>query len=188
MMSVAVKSSGIESSTSSRLATWMHERRATLKGVMIGSATWPPAFLIAWTVWPTTNVAPAERLSYVLQLAAAPAFVLFLMISSCMRLFDTVSAENPLLGGESERWKINQRVLSNTTEQLAVFALLLFAIATRLPASQVKLLPIAVTLWCAGRVMFWIGYRVAPHWRAPGFDWTFMTTTLLAGWFVYTLV
>ena len=29
---------------------------------------------------------------------------------------------------------------------------------------------IAVSLWCAGWLLFWVGYRKALIWRAPGFD------------------
>lgn len=183
-----ITSSSSPAPPASPLVTWLRERRAIIKGIAIGSATWPLAFAAAWAWWPVSEAAPADRIAYVLELAAAPAILLLLMISACMRLFDTASAENPLLGGESQRWKINQRVLANTVEQLAVFVPLLFAVATRLPPTQLRLLPIAVTLWCTGRLMFWIGYHVAPHWRAPGFDWTFLTSWLLAGWFIYTLV
>ncbi len=111
-----------------------------------------------------------------------------MMVCACFRLFDTPSAEDPFLGSESQRFRINQRVLSNTIEQFLVFVPLVLALAPRLPVGQVKLLPIAVTAWCLGRLMFWIGYHVAPHWRAPGFDWTINTSFLLAGWFVYTLI
>jgi hypothetical protein len=186
MMTTAPSPAG-DSAPSGGLANWARERRATIKGVAIGSATWPLAFVAAWFSWPASEPHP-DRIAYALQLVAAPAIVLLLMITACMRLFDTASAENPLLGGESKRFKINQRVVANTVEQLALFTLLVLALAMRLPSSQLKLLPIAVTLWCAGRVMFWIGYHVAPHWRAPGFDWTFLTSNLLAGWFIYTLV
>ena len=169
------------------LSTWVQARRTAIKSVAIGAVTWPLALGAAWMWWPAATT-PPDRVAYVLQLAAAPAIVLLLIISSCMRLFDNAGAENPMNGVESGRFKINQRVLVNTVEQLAVFVLLLFAVAMRLPPSQLRLLPIAVTLWCAGRMMFWIGYHIAPHWRAPGFDWTFLTTWLLAGWFIYTLV
>jgi hypothetical protein len=168
--------------------SWFHERRAMLHAIAIGAVTWPIAFAAAWMWWPTSASLPPDRLAYVIQLASAPALVLLLMITSCMRLFDTVAAENPLTGGESKRWCINQRVVANTVEQLAIFVPLLVAVALRVPASQLRLLPIAVTLWCAGRLMFWIGYHVAPRWRAPGFDWTFLTTWLLAGWFLATLL
>jgi hypothetical protein len=172
----------------SSFATWFHRRRATITTVAIGTVTWPVAFGAAWRWWPTSVSPPGDRIAYVLQLAAAPSFVLLLMVTSCMRLFDTAAAENPLAGGESQRWRINQRVVSNTIEQLAIFAPLVIAIALRLPDSQLRLLPIAVTLWCAGRLMFWIGYHVAPHWRGPGFDWTFLTSCVVAGWLVSTFV
>ena len=42
-----------------------------------------------------------------------------------------------------------------------------------------------VILW--GGLLFWGGYHVAPVWRAPGFDWTFLTTLLVGGCFVRTL-
>jgi hypothetical protein len=173
---------------SSPLLRWLHERRATLKGIAIGSATWPVALAAAWSWWPHPRTDVVDRVAYALQLTAAPALLLLLMIAACLRLFDTAGAEDPSRGAESRRFKLNQRVLTNTLEQLAAFALLLLALAPRLPASQLKVLPIAVTLWCSGRVMFWIGYHIAPHWRAPGFDWTYYTAVLLAGWFLYTLV
>jgi hypothetical protein len=167
----------------------MQERRATLWAIFIGSLSWGVMFVVAWFAWPAASpVLPADRVSYALQLGAAPAILLLLMISACFRVFDTPSAENPFLGCESQRFKINQRVLANTIEQCLVFVPLMLALAPRLPAGQVKLLPIAVTAWCLGRVMFWIGYHVAPQWRAPGFDWTIDTSILLAGWFVYTLI
>lgn len=173
----------------SPLATWMQERRLALKVIASGSLSWAVAFVVAWFAWPAAPpLLAADRVSYALQLAAAPAILLLAMVCACFRLFDTPSAENPLLGGESQRFRINQRVLSNTIEQFLVFVPLVLALAPRLPAGQVKLLPIAVTAWCLGRLMFWVGYHVAPHWRGPGFDWTISTSFLLAGWFVYTLI
>jgi hypothetical protein len=177
--------------TPARLAaavwTWMLERLPTLVGVAIGSVTWAVAFSLAWHFWPPAPPVPTgERVSYTLRLLAWPAVVLLSMICSCFRLFDTVEAEDPLAGAESQRFRMNQRVLTNTLEQSAVFVLLVLALSTRLPPQHLKLVPIAVTIWCAGRLMFWGGYHVAPPWRAPGFDWTFYTSAVLAGWFVYT--
>jgi hypothetical protein len=78
-------------------------------------------------------------------------------------------------------------VLTNTVEQSAAFSPLILARAARLPPEQQKLLPVAVTIWCTGRLMFSIGYHARPHWRAPGFDWTFYTTALLAVRYVFLL-
>ena len=162
-------------------------RRGTLVGIGIGTTTWALAFCAAWRFWPPAPPTTAEeRIALALQLLALPAIVLLLMICACFRLFDTARAEDPLAGAESPRFRINQRVLTNTLEQGAVFVLLVLALATRLPADQMKLLPIAVTIWCAGRLMFWAGYHIAPHWRAPGLDWTFYTSSLLALCYVHT--
>lgn len=171
------------------LFAWARERRLAIQVIALGTMSWAIVFGAAWRWWPTALlVPPAERVPYALQLGAAPAIVLLLMTCACLRLFDTARAEDPRLGAESERFKINQRVLTNTVEQSWIFVPLVLALSPRLAPGQLKLLPIAVSVWCLGRVMFWVGYHVAPHWRAPGFDWTFNTTCLLAGWFVYTLV
>lgn len=171
------------------LAVWARERRLTLTVVAAGTVSWAVVVGAAWMLWPTVTPVPsADRVAYALQLGAAPAILMLLMICACFRLFDTPRAEDPRLGAESERFKINQRVLTNTVEQGWAFVPLVLALSPRLSPGQLKLLPIAVSVWCAGRVMFWVGYHVAPHWRAPGFDWTISTTFLLAGWFLYTLI
>jgi hypothetical protein len=168
--------------------TWLRQRRPTLLGIALGTTSWVAAFGVAWRYWPPSAVLPPDRrIPHALELMAGPAILILLMICSCFRLFDTPQAEDPSLGAESGRFKINQRVLTNTVEQTAAYGLLVLALATRLPPVQQKLLPIAVTIWCSGRLMFWIGYHVGPRWRAPGFDWTFYTTALLAGWYLYSL-
>jgi MAPEG family len=171
------------------LTAWIRPRLRTLVGVTLGSTSWAAAFALAWHFWAAAPPVPAaERVAYALQLVAWPALVLLPMIAACFRLFDTDRAEDPLAGAESRRFRINQRVLTNTVEQGAVFVLLVLALATRLPPQHLKLLPIAVTIWCVGRLLFWAGYHVAPAWRAPGFDWTFYTSALLAAWFLYTTI
>ncbi len=171
------------------LSAWIRERRDTLIGIGIGTTSWVTVFSAAWLLWPPLPVvAPGDRISYALQLVAAPAILLLLMICSCFRLFDTAQAENPLVGAESQRFRINQRVLTNTVEQGAAFVPVVLALTSRLSPEHLKLLPIAVAVWCSGRVLFWAGYHIAPHWRAPGFDWTFYTSALLAAWYVSTWV
>jgi len=169
------------------LSAWIRERRRTLVGIGIGTASWVCAFTVAWLRWPPSpRLAPDERIAYALQLVTAPAMLILLMVCACLRLFDTAQAESPLAGAESAWFRINQRVLTNTIEQGAAFVPLVLGLAVRLSPERLRLLPIAVTVWCAGRVMFWVGYHVAPHWRAPGFDWTFYTSALLAGTYVGT--
>jgi hypothetical protein len=48
------------------------------------------------------------------------------------------------------------------------------------------MLPALMTIWCAGRFMFWAGYRHSLNARAIGMDWTTITTMVSATWFVAT--
>jgi len=168
---------------------WIAPRKPMLLAINVGNVTWLGAAALAFAFWPDVAVrsGPAERLAFAAELAIGPALVGALVIMSCMRLFDTDRAEDPFAGAESRGWKVNQRVLQNTVEQAMIFLPALFGLAVRIDDSHLKVLPIIVTLWCTGRLLFWIGYRHSIIWRAPGFDWTFNTTLCALGWFVTTL-
>lgn len=84
-----------------------------------------------------------------------------------IRFFD--GAHNPLLEDESERLKIHCRVMQNTLEQLAWFAICLLPLATFLSPEQVHLVPILCTFFAAARFVYWWGYlRSGTLGRAPG--------------------
>jgi hypothetical protein len=36
-------------------------------------------------------------------------------------------------------------------------------------------------------VLFWLGYRISPMLRGPGFEWTLFSSVAALGWFVWTL-
>ncbi|HET7540795.1 MAG TPA: MAPEG family protein [Polyangiaceae bacterium] len=168
---------------------WFRARKPMILAINIGTGSWAVAAGLCWWLWPEVadRSGVAERLSFAAQLAAGPALVLFVLLCSCFRLFDTERAEDPFAGAESHAWKINQRVLSNTLEQASIFIPALFALATRIDAAKLKALPIAVTLWCTGRLLFWAGYRQSVVWRAPGFEWTFNTSLVVLAWYAVTL-
>ena len=170
--------------------SWLEPRKSMIRAIGIGNVSWTAAAGLAYAAWPEVTVRGglAERITFVAELAIAPAAVLMRMVLSCMRLFDTAKAEDPVAAAESREWKVNQRVLQNTVEQAAIFLPTLFALGVRIDASMLRLLPIAVALWCAGRLLFWVGYRKSVVWRAPGFDWTLNTTLSLMALFVITLL
>lgn len=58
----------------------------------------------------------------------------------------------------------------------------------RMRPEHVYMLPALMTIWCAGRLAFWAGYRYALHARAIGMDWTTVTTLVTAIWLGATLV
>lgn len=172
------------------VADWAAPRHSVLKAISVGTGSFPLAFATAWTLWPavTPRVEVAERLAFAAELLVAPAVIVMLAVVGCFRLFDTARAEDPFANAESQAWKVNQRVLSNTIEQAWIFVPVLLGLAVRVAPEHQKLLPMATALWCTGRLLFWAGYRLKPEWRALGFDWTMWTSVVLVAWFVFTLL
>jgi hypothetical protein len=168
--------------------TWTAtDRGGTTRGLLLGNAIGLPLYAAAYVACPTLHVADAvdARIAFALWLCAAPALFVYAAFFSCLRLRDAAhEAVNPLLGGESLRWKVNQRVLTNSVEQAAIFIPVLVALATRIDAAHVQLLPVSAGAWVASRIAFWIGYRKSPSWRAPGMAWTHTTTLLTIAWLV----
>lgn len=169
---------------------WFAPRRRILMWIAAGYTSFFAVFAATW--WLAPRLAPVplatDRLLLAVQLAAGPAFVVMLVLQSLWRVGDTVEAENPLLGKESERFKVNQRVMTNTIEQAWIFVPMMLALAVRMQPEHTFALPIFVGLWCAGRVLFWIGYHLDPAWRAIGMDWTTGVATVTALWLVWTFV
>jgi hypothetical protein len=75
------------------------------------------------------------------------------------------AAIDPLAGVETRRMRVNLRYLSNTVEQLMVFAVGLLGLAAY---SSPKLLIIVTIVWVLARWAFWIGYHKSSLLRAIG--------------------
>lgn len=170
------------------LASWILARKTTLISIGIGTLSWAAVFAVGWQWWPAgpalTSV--AERIGYVMQLLASVSLIVLLMVAACFRVFDTPRAEDPFANAESAAWKVHQRVLQNTVEQSLVFIPALCALAVRIDAAHARLLPLLTALWCAGRLLFWIGYRIKPAFRGIGFEWTLFSSLTALAWFVVT--
>ena len=67
-------------------------------------------------------------------------------------------------------------VLQNTLEQVVFAVGSHCALATQLPARWMVVLPGLAGLFCAGRALFWLGYRHGAAARAFGFGLTFYPT------------
>ena len=144
----------------------------------------------AWFLWPRLDpiASAADRLLLAVQCTAGVGIVTLLMLQGLWRLRDTPDAEDPLANAESRGFRINQRVLTNTIEQAWIFVPLYLALAIRMQPEHVHMLPALMTIWCAGRLAFWAGYRYALHARAIGMDWTTVTTLVTAIWLGATFV
>ena len=89
-------------------------------------------------------------------------------------------AHNPLLGEESERLKIQCRVMQNTLEQLVWFALCVVPLATYLQPAQAHLVPIVCAFFAIARFVYWWGYlRSGTLGRSIGVQLTFSLNIFL---------
>jgi hypothetical protein len=171
-------------------AAWFRPRRRILTWIAAGYTSFFVVFAATWAWAPRCAPieAPVDRLLFAVQLAAGPAAVLMAQLQGLWRVADTVEAEDPLRGRESDRFKINQRVFTNTVEQTLIFVPMFVALSVRAAPGHVFALPMLVGLWCAGRMLFWVGYQLDPAWRAIGMDWTSSVAMITAGWLATTLV
>jgi hypothetical protein len=160
-------------------------RRTIQLGIAAGNIGGLAIYIAGYFAWPPVTAATVQdRLELALWLAAVPAVFTFAVYTSCLRLRDTPGAVDPLAGAESRRFQINQRVLTNTVEQLAIFLPLYVALAVRVDEAHARLLPLHVACWVAARIAFWIGYRRDVAWRSPGMSWTTMIALLTIGWLI----
>lgn len=151
----------------------MRKRPAILLG-MAGGAVWAVLLLVASRGW---NPAPALDLSGLMALSLAPGGIVLLLLVA--RLAQRRFFDDALIDGHPARHRsaadIDQRVLTNTVEQLVLAACLWPLIGLALgPGAPVALgLSLGVT-----RVLFWAGYHLSPPLRAFGFAAGFAPTLL----------
>lgn len=171
------------------VSEWMRARKRAWISIAIGTVTWVAAFGIGLKAWPAGPplASVADRMGYAVQLLTGVSLLVLLMVSACFRVFDTAAAEDPFANAESNAWRIHQRVLQNTVEQSLIFVPALLALAVRVDAEHARLLPLLTALWCTGRVLFWLGYRISPMLRGPGFEWTLFSSIAALGCFAWTL-
>jgi len=78
-------------------------------------------------------------------------------------------AIDPTRGAEDKAMVINGRVADNTLQQFVLFLAGSLALAVTIPAGYVQIVGAAAITFVAARIVFWIGYRIDPLYRAPGF-------------------
>jgi hypothetical protein len=146
------------------------------KIVAIGAASGVASMALAmWLL--STRVLPApagvetigDRLGYAMRWDAFAALPLFAMIATIGNARATSAAIDPTLGLESKAMIVNGRVADNTTQQYLLFLAGSLALAASLPPAHVQVTGAAAIVFVAARLAFWVGYRIAPLYRAFGF-------------------
>jgi uncharacterized MAPEG superfamily protein len=96
------------------------------------------------------------------------AALLAAMVATQMIGRATSAAIDPTAGDDNRFLQVNQRVLTNTVEQLAILVPALLALAAvTSPAAMPRVVALAL-VFALARLVFWIGYLCHPVLRAAG--------------------
>jgi hypothetical protein len=144
------------------------------KKVMIGAAS--GILSMALAMWLLTSIVPVpdaptagDRLAYAAVCNAFAALPLFAMIVAVGNARFASTAIDPTLSQESARMMVDGRVADNTTQQFLIFAAATFGLAASLGQEDLGVICAAATVFVVARILFWIGYRIHPLYRAFGF-------------------
>jgi len=160
------------------------EQKIVFTGAAMGIVSMLLGTWLVYTLLPAPqDVATAgDRIAYAarwLALAAAPLFLMFVWVGNARFLSDAI---DPTRGAESAAMGINGRVADNTTQQFLLFIAGSLALAASLAPEHVQLVGAAAIIFTIARITFWIGYRIHPLYRAPGFAATaYLNLGLLLG-------
>jgi hypothetical protein len=131
----------------------------------------------------------AARLAFVAHWLLLPAMALLagILAIANQRFFIAGAID----GGRSPGgWflEVTLRYNQNTLEQIVLAAIAWSGLALVLPHEQLGLIPGLAILFFAGRIIFWIGYLIAPAGRAFGLGLTAYPTFAALFWLAWHLV
>lgn len=134
-------------------------------GVVVAIAAWQ---LLAMFIPVTVVAARPERLGLACAALLPVACVLALIIIVQVGLRARAGAIDPLAGLDDRLLQVNQRALTNTVEQMAIFVPALLALAAGSSPARMPFVVAGGLMFGAARLVFWAGYLLGPLWRAPG--------------------
>ena len=89
---------------------------------------------------------------------------------------------DPIAGKDGRFLRVNQRVISNTVEQLAILGPAMVALAAGAPVARMAEVVAIPLVFALARLVFWAGYLAAPLLRAPGMAATCAASATALGW------
>ena len=160
----------------------MTGRQKMLLGGGLG-ALW--SILIVWV--PGQGAQPFIPINLALIYAFVPGGLVMMLVvlRIAERQFFSDEPMDSAAPGQGSRAGIDQRVLSNTLEQM-VLALLLWPFAVTY-LGAVTVIAMGVSMGVA-RLAFWIGYHVSPTLRLFGWSASFYPTVLATFWSLWRLL
>lgn len=146
------------------------EQRIVLTGALSGIGTMLIATYALYRLLPVPmDAAPFGYAAKWVAVAAIPYFAMLAAVGNERFLSEAI---DPTRGAESKAMQVNGRVADNTGQQLLVFGIGAFGVASGLPAGHLQLIGAAAIWFVIARIAFWIGYRIDPLYRAFGFSST----------------
>jgi hypothetical protein len=160
------------------------EQKIVATGALSGVVS---MLLATWLLYAVLPV-PVETdpIAYALRWLPFAALPLLAMVVAVGNARAMGPAIDPTLGNEDPAMRVNIRVADNTLQQFALFAAASLGLAASLDPVRVRIVGAAAIVFVAARIAFWIGYRIHPLYRAPGFAApAYLTLGLLAAalWF-----
>ncbi len=148
------------------------------KIVAVGAGSGIAAMALA--MWGLSALLPAPagaetldgRLAYALRWMPLAVLPLFLMVAAIGNARFLGEAIDPTRGVEDRKTMIDGRVADNTLQQFALFAAGSLGLAASLPPERIMVVGAAAIVFAVCRILFWIGYRIHPLYRAFGFSST----------------
>lgn len=161
-----------------------NDQKAVAVGASTGILTMVATLVALSSVMPALSVdaTAGERLAYAFQWIALAALPLALAIGSVGNARFSSEAINPMAGKESPETAINCRVVDNTVQQYLLFGAATLAVAAGSRGDQLGVIAAAAITFVIARLVFWIGYRIRPVYRAAGFASTFYLNVGLFGY------
>ncbi len=118
------------------------------------------------------------RLTYAIHADAVAMLWLLAAVANVARrrFFSPSDIDGGGLAPASSRISVDVAIVQNTLEQSVLASILYPALACLRSGDALLLMPQLLTLFCIGRITFWLGYRHGAPWRAFGFAATFYPT------------
>ena len=173
--------------TSMKRPAMTHEQRQVLAGMMAAIALTAVALLAAYFL--SKSGADTLRLSAP-EASAFAALALVFCIGGIARkrFFHTDVIGGAAFDKPGGEVAVGKAVLQNTLEQTMLAALAYNGLAAVLPSAAPVLLPVLVSLFLIGRILFIAGYAKGAGHRALGFALTFYPTVAAYAIFVVAFV
>jgi hypothetical protein len=168
--------------------------RPEQKIVAIGAASGVIGMVL--TVWLLTTWLPApvgidttaDRLAFALRInliAVLPLFGMIITIANSRFLSEAI---DPTRKAENQRQIVDGRVADNTLQQNFVFVIVSLTLATLIPVTHLQVVWACAVVFVIARLVFWIGYRIHPLYRAPGMSGTAYLNLGMILYVLYSMV